>query len=65
MNTFKRNKIQLLNEAVFEAKRFTKRVNEWKKILQDDEFGIHASKEGGAAKRASMDLTRVLTKIRR
>lgn len=57
------NKIDL---AITEARRFILKAMAWKKRIQEDRFyGVPASKEGGAAKRASMDLTRSLTEFRR
>jgi len=63
-------KVENILEAEFEAKRFLKRIQEVKK-LQPEPFKKGASKtwfwsskETGALKRSSMDLTRSLSKLR-
>ncbi|MCJ7829344.1 MAG: hypothetical protein MUP81_06360 [Dehalococcoidia bacterium] len=56
-------KIQILIEAIIEAERFIKRAKAAKKDLESDEC-YSSSKEVAAAKRASMDLSRILTKVR-
>ena len=61
--------IRNIKEAEFEAKRFLKRVEEFKKEYSDEyknkkEYWHYGSKESGALKRASMDLTRSLSKMR-
>jgi len=62
MNT----KIERIDSAIFEAHRFIKRAKEWKKRVKDDKYvSMSGSREGGAAKRASMDLSRALAEIRR
>ena len=58
-------KIQNILEAKEEAKRFLKKLKE----VEDNQFkkGVkltYTSKETGALKRASMDLTRSLSKMR-
>jgi|WetSurMetagenome_2_1015567.scaffolds.fasta_scaffold969818_2 hypothetical protein len=54
-----------LDESIREAKRYLDRCKDLK-VRAESGFGIGwASKESGAVKRASMDLSRVLTKIRR
>ena len=56
-------KIERLEIAMLEARKFIQRAAAWKKRLYcDGEVG--SSKEGGACKRASMDLTRSLVKVR-
>lgn len=66
--------VTTIEEAEFEAKRFLKRIKEFKeahsqqfnkksKTPQRDWF--FPSKEGGALKRSSMDLTRSLAKLRK
>ncbi len=55
-----------LNEAVFEAKRFLKRVDELKrKSNKEDKHYFWQPKETGAIRRASMDLTRSLASLRK
>lgn len=58
-------KIDKIDFALEEAERFIARAIEWKQILVDDSMSIHGSKEGGACKRASMDLTRALSELRK
>ena len=55
-------KIERLEIAMLEARKFIKCAAAWKKHLYCN--GDHPSKEGGACKRASMDLSRILTKVR-
>lgn len=53
-----------VKEVVSEAKRFLARAQEWLKL--DNQYkDITGTKEGGALRRASMDLTRALSKMRR
>lgn len=54
---------QNIDEAVAEAKRFLKRAKELKEIASKENWW-HA-KESGALRRASMDLTRALAKMRK
>ena len=57
-----------IKEAKAEAKRFLQRVAEWEAQQgRKDDFGhrIDTPKESGAVRRASMDLTRALAKLRR
>lgn len=49
--------------AAAEAKRFLERVRAYHENPPEYEFS--GSKEGGALKRASMDLTRALAELRR
>lgn len=54
-----------LIEAMNEAKRFLKKAEElYKKESQNKGF-IWSSKESGALRRASMDLTRALAELRK
>jgi hypothetical protein len=58
--------------AVEEATRFLKRAAEWEATAERHSFGplsrdsyvTHGGKEGGALRRASLDLTRALSKMR-
>jgi hypothetical protein len=52
-----------IDTAMLEARRFIQRASAWKKVLKR-QSAIYPSKEGGSAKRASMDLTRALVYIR-
>jgi len=57
-------KIDIIEDAIFEARRFVKRAKAWeKRIIKDD--SIWASKESSACKRTSMDLTRALAILRK
>jgi hypothetical protein len=63
VNQEKINKIDL---TITEARRFILKAMAWKKRIQKDRFYlVSASKEGGAAKRASLDLTRFLAEFRK
>lgn len=52
-------KTQNIKEAKFEAKRFLKKIKDFEDIGSSNQ-----SKESGALKRSSMDLTRALSKMR-
>jgi hypothetical protein len=56
--------IENIQEAEQECKRFLKRCTEAKKRIKEDKYALYGSKETGALKRSSMDLTRVLVKLR-
>lgn len=56
-------KIKLVDTALAEAERFIQRASAWRKVLRSDIS--YQSKEGGAAKRSSLDLTRALADLRR
>jgi len=57
--------IKNIENAVIEARRFIIKATVWKRRLCHDKVAyLSGSKEGGAAKRASMDLTRSLVKLR-
>lgn len=59
------NKVDILVDAIFEAQRFIDKANAAKERLIDDRYAhISGCKEMGAAKRASMDLTRALVAVR-
>jgi hypothetical protein len=49
--------------AAAEAKRFLERVRQYQE--NEPQYEFSPSKEGGALKRASMDLTRALADLRR
>ena len=58
--------IKKIDAAVFEARKFLKKAFAWKKRLCNDNLAyLSGTKEGGAAKRASMDLTRSLAELRK
>jgi hypothetical protein len=52
-------------EAEFEARRFLRRVEEWRADRKADPDAYHYPKQMGAMKRASMDLSRSLAKLRK
>ena len=56
--------LKLLEEAIFEAKRFLKKAEECKKRFKSDDYAKYKCKEAGSAKRASLDLSRTLSKMR-
>ena len=58
-------RLDRLDDAIFEAERFLKRAKELKKSFRGkDENRIMSCPENAAVKRASMDLTRSLAKLR-
>ena len=59
-------KIGDLNEAIFEAERFIKKAKEARTRYTAEKWSAFWScKEAAAAKRASMDLSRALVRVRR
>ena len=54
-----------LKEAVSEAERFLKRAKELQDLLKDKPHAFYGTKETGAVRRASMDLSRALSDLRR
>jgi hypothetical protein len=64
--TWEAAKIKKIELAISEAHRFIQKAAGWKRRLSSDEGAyIFSSKEGGAAKRASMDLSRALADLRK
>lgn len=62
----KLSEIVKIEFAVSEAYRFIGKATNWKRRLSSDESAyMFSSKEGGAAKRASLDLTRSLAELRK
>jgi hypothetical protein len=57
--------IKKIEAVIFEAERFLDKADACKKRLEDDSWAIYGSKESGAMKRASMDLTRALAELRK
>lgn len=57
--------IETLNEAIFEAQRFLKRAQKVQELQKVEGRIFFGSKETAAVKRASMDLSRTLTNIRK
>ena len=56
--------IEQVIKAEYEANRFLERLRDVKKKYKDDKMLFYGSKETGALKRSSMDLSRVLTQLR-
>ncbi len=54
-----------LFEAMTEARRFLKKGEEALKRFKEDKYAEFGTKETGAVRRASMDLTRSLAELRR
>lgn len=54
-----------IRDAVFEAYRFINRATIWLDRAKKDDLIEYGSPEGGALRRASMDLTRALAKMRK
>ena len=55
-----------ISTAIAEAQRFIKAAQAWQKRLKEDDMAyLSGTREGGAAKRASMDLTRSLAELRK
>ena len=53
-----------VTEAETEARRFLARVKEWRLNGVQDDY-VSSCKRRGAVKRASMDLSRALTEVRK
>lgn len=56
-----------ITQAVREAKRFLEKHKEYAESLSQTEhgYGIFGTKQSGALRRASMDLTRALAEMRK
>jgi hypothetical protein len=55
-----------LDAAMAECKRFMDRARAFKKRIENDKCAlVTGNKDGGAVRRASMDLTRALADMRR
>lgn len=63
--THQKEKIYKITEALIEARRFTKCAKAWEQRIIDEPMSVYGSKESAACKRASMDLSRVLTELRK
>jgi len=59
------DKIEKIDFAISEAQRFILRAKQWRQRLNADSYAKYGSKEGGAAKRSSLDLTRALSELRK
>jgi hypothetical protein len=57
--------IDKLKRAMSEAKRFQDAAKAYIKRADNDKFAEYGCAESGAAKRASMDLTRALAEMRK
>ena len=55
---------QRIHEAAAEAKRFLDKADDYFGANAADRAYVGASKQGGALRRASLDLTRALAKMR-
>ena len=58
------NKLDNIKQAIAEAERFVEKANDALSALRSEEEGFFNSNSFAAAKRASMDLTRALAKMR-
>lgn len=66
MEKYTQRQIAYIVTAICEARQFINRAVAWQNRLEQDPCSsFSGSKEGGAAKRASMDLTRALAELRR
>jgi hypothetical protein len=54
-----------LHDAIMEAQRFLRLAKDAMRFREDAEVPFNPSKQTGAVKRASMDLTRALAAMRR
>ncbi len=54
-----------LNAASDEIKRYSKCVKKYRERLNEDKMAKYGCKESGAVRRASMDVSRALTELRR
>lgn len=63
--TWKAAKIKKIELAISEAHRFIQKAADWKRRLSSEGVYVFSSKEGGAAKRASLDLSRSLADLRK
>ena len=55
-----------LDTAIHEANRFLARADKWRACMEADKLAyLSGSAEGGACKRASLDLTRALAELRK
>ncbi len=53
-----------LSEAILEAERFIAKAQKAQLAIIDNKWAVYGSKETGAVRRASMDLTRTLAELR-
>jgi hypothetical protein len=65
MMDYTKDKMEKIDNAMVEAIRFINTAEEWKIALKNVPGAIYGSKEGGACKRASLDLTRSLAELRK
>ena len=58
-------RIKRINESLIEVGRFVKRAEKWKARLKTDRYAsISGCREAGDCKRASLDLSRALVRLR-
>ncbi|MBU0847353.1 hypothetical protein KKH23_09245 [Patescibacteria group bacterium] len=58
-------KINKITECIQEAERFIRKAEAWRDRLLTDYDSQYGCKESASAKRSSMDLSRVLTELRK
>ena len=58
-------KIARYEQAIYECERFAAIAKVAMKRIKADEYAIYGSKETAAAKRASMDVTRAMSNLRK
>lgn len=58
-------KILLLKDVALECHRFMKRIADYQTKLIKNKYAIYGCKEAASCKRASMDLSNMLVKLRR
>ena len=58
-------KQEKINKAIHEAEKFIETADKWVDRLDEDKYAQFGSKEGGACKRSSLDLTRALSEMRK
>ena len=59
-----KEEIRVINETIIQAEQFIDRAKELKEFLEEDGFS-YQSKIRSSARRASMDLSRLLTEFRK
>jgi len=58
-------KISKIEKAIGEAEKFIETAHKWIDRITTDKHAYFGSKEGGACKRSSLDLTRALSEMRK
>ena len=57
--------IETIDEAINETQRFIDKAREARRRLNVDKYAVYGCKETAAVRRSSMDLTRILVKLRK